>query len=93
MLDWLKSALAVFIMFVGMTIAAGVGVGFAMICITLVTRAEGLRHDAPTSETIRGSSSPVHAAASFSAASRVPLSHTTNGVILRELALSFAEAA
>ena len=62
MLDWLKSALAVLIMFVGMTIAAVVGVGFAMVCITLVTRAEGLRHHAPTSEAIRGGLSSLHAA-------------------------------
>jgi hypothetical protein len=62
MLDWLKSALAVFIMFVGITIAALVGIGFAMTCITLVTRAEGLWSHTVTSERVRGSLSPLHAA-------------------------------
>jgi hypothetical protein len=62
MLDRLKSALAVLIMFVGMTIAALVGIGFAMTCITLVTRAEGLWPHAPTSERVRGSLPPLHAA-------------------------------
>jgi hypothetical protein len=56
MLDWLKSALAVFILFVGMTIAGAVGIGFAMTCITLVTRADGLRAHNQTSEPIRGRS-------------------------------------
>jgi hypothetical protein len=60
MLDWLKSALAVFILFVGMTIAGAVGIGFAMTCITLVTRADGLRAHNQTSEPIRGRSA-LHA--------------------------------
>lgn len=60
MLDWLKSALAVFIMFAGMAIAGAIGVGFAMTCIALVTRAEGLRAHNPTSEPTRGRS-PLHA--------------------------------
>jgi hypothetical protein len=62
MLDQLKSALAVFIMFVGLTIAAVIGIGFAMTCFTLVTRAQALRPDTPTSEATRRSLPPLHAA-------------------------------
>jgi hypothetical protein len=61
MLDRLKSALAVFIMFVGLTIAVVIGIGFAMTCFVLVTRAQGLRPETPTSETARDSLSPLHA--------------------------------
>jgi hypothetical protein len=61
MLDQLKSALAVFVMFVGLTIAGVIGIGFAMTCFALVTRAQGLLPDAPTSEAARGSLSPLHA--------------------------------
>jgi hypothetical protein len=59
MLDRLKSALAVFIMFVGLTIAVVIGIGFAMTCFALLTRAQGLRPDTPTSEAARGSLSSV----------------------------------
>jgi hypothetical protein len=39
MLDHLKNALAVFIMFAGMTIACVIGAGFAMFCFAIVAHA------------------------------------------------------
>jgi hypothetical protein len=63
MLDRLKSALAVFIMFVGLTIAVVVGIGFAMTFFAIATRAQGLPlPDTASSEAVRDSLSPLHTA-------------------------------
>jgi hypothetical protein len=66
MLDHLKTALAVFIMFAGLTIALVIGAGFAMFCFAVVAHAQGWplnREPGPTS--------PLHAATS-GATGRLP---------------------
>jgi hypothetical protein len=59
MLDHLKTALAVFIMFAGLTIAVVIGASFAMFCFAVVAHAQELP---PNREP--GPISPLHAAAS-----------------------------
>jgi hypothetical protein len=59
MRDHLKTALAVFIMFAGMTIALVIGAGFAMFCFAFAAHAQGLPLNREP-----GSTSPLHAAAS-----------------------------
>jgi hypothetical protein len=59
MLDHLKTALAVFIMFAGLTIALVIGAGFAIFCFAVVAHAQGLSLNREL-----GPISPLHAAAS-----------------------------
>jgi hypothetical protein len=65
MLDHLKNALAVFIMFTGVTIAFVIGAGFAMFCFAVVAHAQGLplnREPGPTYRFTAATPAPFYTA-------------------------------